>query len=196
MFGNYDKLAPMNITNNGHSVLLHLPDDYPEEKLPYITGGGLDGRYNFVQLHFHWGSDSSQGSEHLIQYRPYPAELHIVHFAQKYGSIAEASKYKDGLAVFGIFIETQARDNVAFRHVVKQFEQILQVGAEANLISPIPLEDLLPDDTTNFYRYNGSLVNKNKFLTQIKMSVQSLMYLIRQHPDVRRLSSGPYSILR
>jgi carbonic anhydrase len=128
------------------------------DKLPYVTGGGLEGRYNFVQLHFHWGSDSSQGSEHLINFRPYAAELHIVHYAQKYGTIAEATKYKDGLAVIGILIETQARDNVAFRHIVKQFSQILEVGVEANLASPIPLEDLLPDDTNNFYRYNGSLV--------------------------------------
>ena len=62
------------------------------DKLPYVTGGGLEGRYNFVQLHFHWGSDSSHGSEHLINFRSYAAELHIVHYAQKYGTIAEATQ--------------------------------------------------------------------------------------------------------
>jgi carbonic anhydrase len=34
-------------------------------ELPFITGGGLSDRYNFVQLHFHWG-ESLSGSEHRI----------------------------------------------------------------------------------------------------------------------------------
>ena len=59
----------MIITNNGHTILLHLPDGYPQEKLPYIENGGLDSQYNFIQLHFHWGSDASQGSEHQINNR-------------------------------------------------------------------------------------------------------------------------------
>ena len=174
--------------------MLHLPDDYPVDKLPYVTGGGLEGRYNFVQLHFHWGSDSSHGSEHLINFRSYAAELHIVHYAQKYGTIAEATKHKDGLAVLGILIETQARDNVAFRHIVKQFSQILEVGVEANLASPIPLEDLLPDDTTNFYRYNGSLVINTR--TNLLTSNYVFVYISipRQHLDVKKSFGGPYLI--
>jgi carbonic anhydrase len=35
------------------------------DELPFITGGGLGHRYNFVQLHFHWGARLS-GSEHRI----------------------------------------------------------------------------------------------------------------------------------
>ena len=33
---------------------------------PFLEGGGLSDRYYFEQLHFHWGSDSSRGSEHRI----------------------------------------------------------------------------------------------------------------------------------
>jgi carbonic anhydrase len=138
--------------------LLHLPDDYPSDKLPYITGGGLEGRYNFVQLHFHWGSDASQGSEHNIQFRSYPAELHIVHYNTKYRSFPDATSHNDGLAVLGILMEMEARDNVALRHIVELFPQILVEGLEMNVVSPIPLQDLLPDNTDNFYRYHGSLV--------------------------------------
>jgi carbonic anhydrase len=35
------------------------------EELPFITGGSLGDRYNFVQLHFHWG-ESVRGREHRI----------------------------------------------------------------------------------------------------------------------------------
>ena len=35
-------------------------------ELPYITGGGLNDRFIFQQMHFHWGLDSTRGSEHTI----------------------------------------------------------------------------------------------------------------------------------
>lgn len=35
-------------------------------KLPYIRGGGLNDRYIFEHMHFHWGADSNRGSEHTI----------------------------------------------------------------------------------------------------------------------------------
>ena len=92
-------------------------------------------------------------------YFSYVGELHMVHFNAKYGTLDKAIEHKDGLAVLGILIETQKRDNVAFRHFVTQFPQVLQEGYKTTLSSPIPLIDLLPDNTDNFYRYNGSLVN-------------------------------------
>ncbi len=50
-------------------MLLHLPNNFPAEQLPFIMAGGLKDRYNFVQLHFHWGGDSTRGSEHLIGFK-------------------------------------------------------------------------------------------------------------------------------
>lgn len=48
-------------------MLFSLPSSFPAESIPYVTGGGLSNRYNFVQFHFHWGNDSSHGSEHRIK---------------------------------------------------------------------------------------------------------------------------------
>ena len=37
-------------------------------EMPYIKGGGLPaGKFLFKQMHFHWGADSKQGSEHIIK---------------------------------------------------------------------------------------------------------------------------------
>ena len=69
--------------NNGKTVIMDL--GYPKIRLndnsnsecgenvlisthdwPYVTGGGLNGTYQFHQLHFHWGSRDATGSEHSV----------------------------------------------------------------------------------------------------------------------------------
>lgn len=40
-----------------------------------ISGGGLQVTYNVDQFHFHWGGNSSLGSEHTIDSRHYPLEV-------------------------------------------------------------------------------------------------------------------------
>lgn len=36
------------------------------DQKPQISGGPLVGKYEFVQLHFHWGSNDREGSENKI----------------------------------------------------------------------------------------------------------------------------------
>ena len=64
-------------------------------------------RYEFAQFHWHVGSVSTQGSEHTIDGKEYPAELHFVHFNKKYGDIGTAVSKSDGLAVLGFFYEVR-----------------------------------------------------------------------------------------
>ena len=57
-----------------------------------------------LQLHFHWGSDDSRGSEHTINGEEFPMEMHIVH--KKVGlTLEEALATPDGLAVVGQMFE-------------------------------------------------------------------------------------------
>ena len=37
------------------------------DPVPTISGGGLDGTYEFLQYHFHWGGSNNQGSEHTLE---------------------------------------------------------------------------------------------------------------------------------
>lgn len=44
--------------------------------VPFITGSDFGTEnYTLVQFHFHWGANSSQGSEHMIDSKAYPAEV-------------------------------------------------------------------------------------------------------------------------
>ena len=70
-----------------------------------LSGGPLHGQYVFNQFHMHWGSGDGWGSEHTLDGRAFPAELHIVHLNRNYGSAQQALEHKDGLAVVGVFIE-------------------------------------------------------------------------------------------
>ena len=40
-----------------------------------VSGGGLPGAYHTMQLHFHWGSPLTNGSEHTVDGHRYPAEV-------------------------------------------------------------------------------------------------------------------------
>lgn len=56
-------------------------------------------------MHFHWGSESSRGSEHVIDNRRFDVEMHIVHKKVTYATVDEATQHSDGLAVLGIMFE-------------------------------------------------------------------------------------------
>ena len=76
MFDQYDQpLGQVKLTNDGHTVRLET-----NQSIAMISGGGLDGRYQFAQMHFHWGDSSSVGSEHQINGEVFPLEIHLVHF--------------------------------------------------------------------------------------------------------------------
>lgn len=70
---------------------------------PSITGGPLNGVYEFNQLHFHWGDNDTMGSEDLIDGQSFPMELHMVFYKKTYRNIRSAMDEQDGLAVLAFF---------------------------------------------------------------------------------------------
>ncbi|KAF8763345.1 putative carbonic anhydrase 3 like protein [Argiope bruennichi] len=75
-FHGYDRpLRNAVILNNGHTVLIKAERNSDP---PFIKGGGLDGKYTFRQLHFHWGSSNDKGSEHRIDGKSYPGEVEFL----------------------------------------------------------------------------------------------------------------------
>ncbi|GFV47636.1 carbonic anhydrase 2 [Trichonephila clavipes] len=102
-FDNYDDpLEDATIENNGHTVQISPgPKDAPR----IIDEGGMDDKYQFLQLHFHWGSDSKKGSEHLIDGQRFPLEMHFVHMNTNYKTKEKASTKEDGLAVLAVLFK-------------------------------------------------------------------------------------------
>ena len=73
-----------------------------------MSGGPLAKHYQLLQLHFHWGKTDERGSEHTMDNRRFPLEMHLVHLAAdiEWGvGSATSPNVPDGLAVAGFFWE-------------------------------------------------------------------------------------------
>lgn len=157
-FVGYDRnLKNDTLVNDGHSV--KMESTYQ----PQVHGGGLPGIYQFAQFHLHWGSTESQGSEHTVNDKAYPMELHLVHFKTEYGNtigdaIKGGGRSDDSLAVLGIFFQIEKEDNKALEPLMNALDEIATKDLNTKVImQSASLASLLPTDTKNFYRYMGSL---------------------------------------
>ncbi|XP_040471753.1 carbonic anhydrase 7 isoform X2 [Falco naumanni] len=99
----YDSCTSLSISNNGHSVMVEFEDT--DDKAA-VSGGPFENPFRLKQFHFHWGTKHSEGSEHTVDGKSFPCELHLVHWnARKYATFGEAAAAPDGLAVVAVFLE-------------------------------------------------------------------------------------------
>ncbi|XP_076029094.1 carbonic anhydrase 1-like [Oratosquilla oratoria] len=119
------------------------------EEQPSMSGGLLDDTYKFVQLHFHWAESNNLGSEHTVNGEASPLEIHFVHASDA-----------GALAVLGVMTYIDAerpRESVLFP-LWKCFVGMEKKGDKCPLRKrdAIVIENLLPSETSRFYRYLGS----------------------------------------
>uniref|UniRef100_A0A3B4V3M7 Carbonic anhydrase n=1 Tax=Seriola dumerili TaxID=41447 RepID=A0A3B4V3M7_SERDU len=139
------------LKNDGHSVVLHVGSGMS------VSGGGLPDVYHTIQVHFHWGGPATNGSEHTVERRRYPMEMHIVNMKSIYPNLTAALDDPTGLAVLGFFIDVVYADNVHFGHVSQKLSSVAYKG-QTTKIKPFPLMSLLPKhNMSQYYRYYGSL---------------------------------------
>ncbi|KXJ27896.1 carbonic anhydrase 2 isoform X2 [Exaiptasia diaphana] len=148
----YETKADVDIKNNGHTFAVTVkPDTFS------IKDGGLEGTYKLHSFHLHWGSDASKGSEHTVDDKMYPAELHLVHYNSKYANLSASLAHADGLAVLGIFFEV-GDENAALQSFLKYTVNVTNRDSEIKGVSQTQtLKGLLPSNTDHFYRYSGGL---------------------------------------
>ncbi|KAK5850776.1 hypothetical protein PBY51_001623 [Eleginops maclovinus] len=156
------------IINTGHTVKCVLKEDVVE-----VSGGGLGNVYSTLQLHFHWGSQDSEGSEHTVDSKRYPMEMHIVS-KRKDLNLTEALQTPDGLAVLGFFIEAtsaeeksnssssgqnmSSSDVDAWGQLTSYLSNIQNINSEVKVTKELSIDDLLGNvNVDTYYRYNGSL---------------------------------------
>ncbi|XP_023657869.2 carbonic anhydrase 4-like [Paramormyrops kingsleyae] len=149
------------IENTGHTVKVTLGDG-----LVKISGGGLPGTYDAQQFHLHWGNGSDvPGSEHTVDGKQYPMELHIVTVKSEYkGNITLALTDPEGLAALGFLIEKTNDSSLpkSWKILTSYLPNVTNSDQKANITQQFPLDDLLVGvDRTKYYRYLGSLTTPN-----------------------------------
>ncbi|KAK7157284.1 hypothetical protein R3I93_008687 [Phoxinus phoxinus] len=170
---------PFTLSNNGHSVQMTLPH--------WMGFAGLPWYYGAVQLHLHWGNGVgvATGSEHTINGQSTSAELHIVHYnTEVYANISEAKTQENGLAVLGILIEAGEEINQAYGSILNYLGRIRYAGQKV-AIPAFDIQSLLPDNLSQYFRYNGSLTTPpchqsvlwTIFNERVKISHSQLMKL-------------------
>ncbi|KAG8520233.1 Carbonic anhydrase 4 [Galemys pyrenaicus] len=153
-FSGYDAKHKWQVTNNGHTVMVALPNGIT------ISGGGLTAQYRATQLHLHWSKELDRGSEHSLDGERFAMEMHIVH--EKVPGTSKNKKdvrdSKDDIAVLAFLVEEGVK-NDGFQPLVNVLSQISQPHTEIEMTENMSLWDLLPEEKKldDYFRYQGSL---------------------------------------
>jgi carbonic anhydrase len=119
----------VDVLDNGHTIQVTY------EEGSTLTVGGIE--YDLLQFHFH------APSEHTIDGRHYPMELHLVHRADS-----------GELAVLGVFIE-EGEPNPVFDALI---EGLPSAAGEERRFTDVEIEvDAFISSEDEYYRYEGSL---------------------------------------
>lgn len=140
----YSQRTDLDVTNNGRAITAKLSS---KDKLNF-TGGGLKSVYTLDQFHFHVGADSSQGSEHQIDGKKYPMEMHLVHYDVNNSSDITA-------AIMSVLFTEGTKDNPYFDKLTNSLQNCSKKD-ETTKVMGFSVKDILPNDTQSFYRYSGS----------------------------------------
>lgn len=155
-FVGYDTpLASGQMSNNGHSIKVVAQASEGQFKL---SGGNLSEVYILAQFHFHFGSKSSQGSEHQIDGKSVPLEAHFVHYRSDLGSVGNALSDPAGLAVLAVNFEEKSSDNANLDPIIDMLRKIAYKDDSIELdTSSLSLKSLMSSDQDSYFRYQGSL---------------------------------------
>ncbi|XP_037078429.1 carbonic anhydrase 6-like [Pollicipes pollicipes] len=152
------KSSSMRMKNNGYTVRVEM--SFANGVKQRMYGGTLPGVYVFKQLHFHWGPNNTVGgSEHTIDGKRAPLEMHVVYVNEKYGTVSEATKHPGGIAVLGVLFEIFPVSSHPLVSFMTRFGRRLQRFDRpvVTVKKPLSIQSILPKALGNYYTYTGSL---------------------------------------
>ncbi|XP_047465136.1 carbonic anhydrase 4-like isoform X2 [Mugil cephalus] len=159
IFVNYSSTSALKtIENSGMTVKVSLHSGIT------VSGGDLSETYDSLQFHLHWGNGSAvPGSEHTVDGKRYPMELHIVNSESSCNrNTTLAVEDSTGLAALAFFIEEMpdgvSQEPASWRNLTSYLTSITNSGESVSITPGISLDDLLVGvDRRKYYRYLGSL---------------------------------------
>ncbi|XP_047358161.1 carbonic anhydrase-related protein 10-like isoform X1 [Vespa velutina] len=183
------------LANTGHSVVFAVENDtrHPVN----ISGGPLSYRYQFHEIHLHFGLEEHIGSEHTIDGHAFPAELQIFGFnSQLYNNFSDALHRAQGIVAVSLLLQVGDLSNPQLRTFTQQLDQI-KYGGEKTLrtrqaveITHFVVRDLLPD-TKHYMTYDGSTTMPACHETTTWIILNKPIYITKQQLHaLRQLYQG------
>lgn len=123
----------------------------------------IDATFTSYSLHhvqFYWtpsGSNNSS-SPHQIDNSEYVGELHFVHLNSAYSRYDEGMKKSDGLLVLVVHIVSSTQESYTFDKILANIKNLTESKQRLMMQEESTWRNLLPRDTSRFYRYRGSLM--------------------------------------
>ncbi|XP_072345289.1 carbonic anhydrase-related protein 10-like isoform X2 [Scyliorhinus torazame] len=140
--------------NRGHYVSLRVEPDH----VVTVSGGPLSYTYSLEEIRLHFGSVDSDGSEHRIDGKSFPAEVQLLHYnVNLYQNVSEASQYANGLMIISLFVEIDEIPNPFLNRMLSR-EMITRISYknDAYFLWGLQLDHIFPG-SFGFITYSGSM---------------------------------------
>lgn len=141
------------LSNNGHGASIAF--EFEKGILVHSYGGPLSEPFRLYNFHLHWPS------EHTLNGKRLDAEIHLLHYNEKYGSFEAAAAKPDGLAVLAFFFELVNATTPSKRNnYIKLLETVRLPMREDRIVDAskmITIYDIIGVEPINVYNYQGSL---------------------------------------
>ncbi|XP_076295810.1 carbonic anhydrase 1 [Lasioglossum baleicum] len=147
----------LKVTNTGFTVFLSATWQIGRA---YISGGPLLDNYLLSQIHFHWGENAMNGSEHRIDGARMPMELHVVFFKDEYENFDVALRKLDGVIIVVYFFKLQNEPNEFIRDILRHASEIRTADSSVRML-PEKLTTLVKPFSDDYFLYWGSIVIRN-----------------------------------
>ncbi|KAH7959973.1 hypothetical protein HPB49_015760 [Dermacentor silvarum] len=123
---------------------------------PIVTGGLLAEEYVFDQAEFHWGRDDHSGSEHIVDALSYAVEVQMTFRLRTPSARVDCKECPPAYVGLATQLKTVRQRNPLLRTLVSSLSSVTYALERTELPLPLRLIAFLPNDTRNYYMYEGS----------------------------------------
>ncbi|XP_059485207.1 carbonic anhydrase-related protein 10-like isoform X2 [Neocloeon triangulifer] len=178
------------LANTGHGLLFTVDNS---SRAVNVTGGPLSYKYQFQELHLHWGLHDGSGSEHWVSGSPFPAEIQLLGFnSQLYSNFSDALNRAQGIVGVSLLLQLGDLSNPELRLLTDQLERI-RYGGQDQEVRRLSIRGLLPD-TDHYMTYDGSFTSPACHETVTWVVLNKPIYITKQQlHGLRRLVQGEES---
>uniref|UniRef100_A0A8B9K800 Carbonic anhydrase n=1 Tax=Astyanax mexicanus TaxID=7994 RepID=A0A8B9K800_ASTMX len=117
---NYVVCRDCEVVNDGHTVRIML------KSKSVVTGGPLpsDHEYELHEVRFHWGKENQRGSEHTVNFKAFPMELHLIHWnSTLFNSVEDAMGKKNGILIIALFVQV-GKEHLGLKAVTEVLQDL------------------------------------------------------------------------